>query len=61
MKENTCLTCMFIMECGGPKDGKTACNGYMRDPFKLAKGEAKWTFKRKAKNEQTHRRNRKGS
>lgn len=48
MKENTCLTCMFLLECGGPKDGKTACNGYMREPFKLAKGDAKWTFKRKA-------------
>ncbi|MCK9571599.1 hypothetical protein M0R72_21795 [Candidatus Pacearchaeota archaeon] len=45
--KNTCETCMFVKECSGKLIRRT-CKSYRLEPFKLAKGEAKWTFKRKA-------------
>ena len=48
MKKNTCLTCMFLKGCTELRVCGAHCDTYMREPFKLAKGEAKWTFKRKA-------------
>ncbi len=48
MPKNTCETCMFLKGCTELRVGDAPCDTYMRDPFKLAKNEAKWTFKRKA-------------
>lgn len=45
--KHTCGTCMFQSQCPDRPE-RRACESYRREPFKLAKHEAKWTFKRKA-------------
>ena len=48
MPKNTCETCMHMPNCMDATAYRKACGSYKRDPFNPAKGEAKWTFKRKA-------------
>ena len=51
----TCDRCLEFERCDISARFKPACGDYIRDPFKLAAREARWTFrKQKAQRENKH-------